>query len=377
MNDEASMEPRKELFIFAITKDITLDSAICDLIENSINSAKKLSGFKSLKGYRVDLYIDQNYNDKYDFVIRDNCGGITREDAKNRAFKLGNDFKDNKLGFGIGMKRALFKLADEYTLESYTLYDKFKIEMNVKEWVKKSTWKTPIKKNNNKENLESGVVISISKLNNKIEDELLSKEFQRNFITTIKINFEFALEAGFEINLNNKRLEYNSSLFAKNLLEDRKYIVSENEVILKIEHNSKRSCNYYGWNYVINGRNIIHGDKCILNNWHKNIKDNIYNFEKFVGFVFINGDNVSELPLNTSKDGIDINNSMYVKIQKYMVSAMDKTKEYFIDNERSIQYKKPISEIDELKVALKQQYNSDVGRKSFEMCLGEIRRSNK
>ena len=153
------MEPRKALFILAITKDIMLDSAICDLIDNSINAAKKLSKFKSLKGYRVDLYIGKKYNDKYDFVIKDNCGGIRREDAKNRAFTLGNDFIDNKRGFGIGMKRAIFKLADEFSVESYTLDDKFKIQMDVNKWGEKPRWKTPIKENNSKESLEPGVVI--------------------------------------------------------------------------------------------------------------------------------------------------------------------------------------------------------------------------
>lgn len=365
MSDEASMEPRKELFVSAITKDIKLESAICDLIENSINAAKKRGKFESLKGYRVNLYVGQNYKGKYNFVIKDNCGGITREDAKNRAFKLGNDFKDNKLGFGIGMKRALFKLADDFILESYTSNDKFKIHMNVKKWEKKLTWNIPIDDNNSNDNLEPGVIISISKLNDKIEDELLSKKFKRNLISTIKINFEFALEAGFEIYLNKKRIEYNSGLFAKNLLDDRTYIVNENEVRLKIEFNSKRSSEYYGWNYIINGRNIIHGDKTLLNDW----QDNKYSFEKFVGFVFIDGNNASELPLNTSKDGIDINNSMYIKIKNYMISAMNKTKEYFENNESSIQYKKPIKEINELKVTLKKKYNSDVGKESFEICV--------
>ena len=235
MSDEANMEPRKALFILAITKDIMLDSAICDLIDNSINAAKKLSKFKSLKGYRVDLYIGQKNNDKYDFVIKDNCGGIKREDAKNRAFTLGNDFIDNKLGFGIGMKRAIFKLADEFLLESYTLDDKFKIQMDVNKWAKKPRWKTPIKENNSKESLEPGVVISISKLNNKIEAELLSKEFERRLINTIKINFEFILEAGFEIYFKGEKIQ--------------------------LDYKSN------------------------LSNWKETIKNKEYNYDKFVGFV--------------------------------------------------------------------------------------------
>ena len=93
MSDMANMEPRKTLFILAITKDIMLESAICELIDNSIHAAQKISKFKSLKGYHIELWIGQKHNNKYDFVIKDNCGGITREDAINTAFKLGNDFK--------------------------------------------------------------------------------------------------------------------------------------------------------------------------------------------------------------------------------------------------------------------------------------------
>jgi len=157
------------------------------------------------------------------------------------------------------------------------------------------------------------------------------------------------------------------------LLDDRIYTINGNEVKLKIEHNSKRSSEFYGWNYVINGRSIIHGDKSILSNWQQIIKDDKYNYERFIGFVFINGDNVSELPLNTSKDGIDVNSNIYKIIQKHMMSAIEKTKEYFKDSEQSIQYKKPISEIQELKAALNKKYNADVGRESFEICLNKAR----
>lgn len=165
------------------------------------------------------------------------------------------------------MKRVFFKLVDDFILELYILNDKFKIYMNVKKWEKKLIWNILIDDNNSNDNLEFGVIILILKLNDKIEDELLFKKFKRNFISIIKINFEFVLEVGFEIYLNKKRIEYNSGLFVKNLLDDRIYIVNENEVRLKIEFNSKRSFEYYGWNYIINGRNIIYGDKIFLNDW--------------------------------------------------------------------------------------------------------------
>ena len=83
------------------------------------------------------------------------------------------------MGFGIGCIIFCFNLSDEFVLESYVLDDKFKIQMNVCEWERKSSWNIPIKEERRKENLESGVVISILKINNKIQDELLSRDFQK------------------------------------------------------------------------------------------------------------------------------------------------------------------------------------------------------
>ncbi|MBY6784331.1 ATP-binding protein, partial [Clostridium botulinum] len=185
--------------ILALTKDEKLDSAICELIANSINAAERLNNSKVLKGYRAELYIGKNNNIPYDFLMKDNCGGISREDAKNKAFKLGNDFKNYKLGFGIGMKRALFKLCEEFILESHTVNDSFKIQMNILDWEKKRGWNIPIKNNNRKTKLEPGVIISVPKLNKDIEKELLSQQFKKKLINKIKLNYETKLEAGFEI----------------------------------------------------------------------------------------------------------------------------------------------------------------------------------
>ena len=117
-NDMANMASTKEFFIFSITKDIKLDAAICELIDNSINAAQKLNVSNSPKRHHVDLYIGKTSTNSNEFLIKDDYEGITRKDAKNKAFVLGNDSKYYKSGFGIGMKRALFKLAEEFTLES-------------------------------------------------------------------------------------------------------------------------------------------------------------------------------------------------------------------------------------------------------------------
>ncbi|NFE72846.1 hypothetical protein FDC27_06865 [Clostridium botulinum] len=373
VNDIANMEPRKALFILALTKDEKLDSAICELIANSINAAERLNNSKVLKGYRAELYIGKNNNIPYDFLMKDNCGGISREDAKNKAFKLGNDFKNYKLGFGIGMKRALFKLCEEFILESHTVNDSFKIQMNILDWEKKRGWNIPIKNNNRKTKLEPGVIISVPKLNKDIEKELLSQQFKKKLINKIKLNYETKLEAGFEIYINGKRILCDDMKSNNNVLETGTYVFQGIELKIKIECNSKRSSDCYGWNYVINGDTIINGDKTSLSNWEETVKDSNYNYEKFVGFVYINGDDVSKLPLNTTRDGIDTNNEIYKVIQNRINTAIKNTRKYFISTERSIEYKKPVNEIEDLKRKLNKKSNADVGRETFRRCFENLK----
>ena len=57
------------------------------------------------------------------FQIEDNCGGITLDDAVNYAFTFGRQEEDQTENFsigvyGIGMKRAIFKIGNSISITS-------------------------------------------------------------------------------------------------------------------------------------------------------------------------------------------------------------------------------------------------------------------
>lgn len=109
-----------------LTKDITPSEAIFDLIDNSVDAARRC-----LDGSHVDQYgLPLNYEG---FVIRlhvgckhvylsDNCGGIEERELARRVFVTGKlSHQPYGIGgFGIGLKRALFRLGTKYALKSDT-----------------------------------------------------------------------------------------------------------------------------------------------------------------------------------------------------------------------------------------------------------------
>ncbi len=97
-----------------LPRDIKLEDAILDLIDNCVDGAmrqqkSKLKQKTPFKGYFAKLRLSAD-----GFEITDNCGGIPK-DYVEEAFSLGRPKvdKDKDLPtigmYGIGMKRAVFK----------------------------------------------------------------------------------------------------------------------------------------------------------------------------------------------------------------------------------------------------------------------------
>lgn len=85
-HDTAIASPTKEFFVRMITRDVTLEDCILDLIDNSIDSAWKLAGSPimnldddtDLSPYTITITANEET-----FNIVDNCGGMFIEAARN------------------------------------------------------------------------------------------------------------------------------------------------------------------------------------------------------------------------------------------------------------------------------------------------------
>lgn len=118
---KAAANPTKTFFVRMITRDISLEDCILDLIDNSVGGAWKcegsrpvgLAGGADLQKYRIAIDTSSD-----SFRIIDNCGGMSLTEAVDHAFSFGRQATDRtddySIGvYGIGMKRAVFKLGED------------------------------------------------------------------------------------------------------------------------------------------------------------------------------------------------------------------------------------------------------------------------
>ena len=124
VNDKPHIDamPTKAFFVDMLVKDIALERAVLDLVDNCIDGAKRLrpQSDPDFSGLTVTIRMtDQR------FEITDNCGGFDSDMAATYAFRFGRprdahntDFSAGQ--FGVGMKRALFKFGRYFEVHSST-----------------------------------------------------------------------------------------------------------------------------------------------------------------------------------------------------------------------------------------------------------------
>lgn len=331
--------PSKEFFINMITKDVSVESCILDLIDNSIDS------YKRNREYIKRGIIDIGFNKDEDcFYINDNCGGMSKEIAETKAFKFGNHVErfSKALGmYGIGMKRSIFKIGKDFSVYSKTDNDSFRVFMNIDKWVGIDDWKFYIEDINN--NFENGVHIKITQLNPSLQYYFSMKKNISDLITSIRNSYKSLLSNDIEIRINGQRISYEpENMFESDLLKIKTYIKTYNlqkvniKVVAGMGDPSPKDA---GWCIVANGRAIIEKDHTSLTGWESDynaeddgsIEEKFLNksipayhndFARFRGYVFLESENANDLPLNTTKDGIDKQHPIYKFIFNEMCKAL-------------------------------------------------------
>src|SRR5262245_25764588 len=119
-NRKANANPSKRFFTETLPRDISLSDCVLDLIDNSVHSLVSSADldvsqhlFLGTKAARVNASVDVGFTASK-FLVHDNCGGISIEDAEDHVFRFGEPASskaETGLGvYGIGMKRAFFKI---------------------------------------------------------------------------------------------------------------------------------------------------------------------------------------------------------------------------------------------------------------------------
>lgn len=362
MNDNNIIEgnPTKTFFIDMITRDISIEDAIIDLLDNSIDGANKINP-NDYSGLVIELNVNGD-----EFSIKDNCGGFSLETAQKYAFRFGRPDEapkgNNTVGrFGIGMKRSLFKIGKNFIVESESNEDHFIVEVDVDEWSKKKKtvivddgitatiddWNFNYKVIKNNSLGYKGTVIRVSNLNNEVKDLFVDSNFLTDLANDIQKLLNFSLLKGIQIILNGRLLkgqkiellysDESKPYYADGSIGDVKY-----RIIAGLGEIGEPKLS--GWYIYCNNRLVMEADTSNITGWGvPPIPKWHINYVMFRGLLFLDSAETLNLPLTTTKKGIDATSEVYktlLPLMKYaMVSVLDFLKQIPQMGDRANEYR--------------------------------------
>jgi len=332
--------PTKRFFVSMLTRDIELDHAILDLIDNSVDGAMRVLGKPTLAktpydGFEVKIKISKD-----SFSIEDNCGGIpdSRLDA---AFSLGRPQSDLDLDiptigmYGIGMKRSIFKIGNEAIVESSSS-DGVRTVTYDKKWMNSESadadnnWDLNIEYGKTRK--KRGVMIVIDDVRTEISKQFSNEAHVERLKRRIGIHFGYLILRGFSIYVNRKKitpktLHLYASREKKKSLNPFDYIGRVNGVRVRVtvgfystvhrdgggdEILTSMIKETPGISVLCNDRVILHNDTTFRTGWGTRTVPKFHTqFVAVAGLISFHSNDADTLPVNTTKTGIDMETEVY------------------------------------------------------------------
>lgn len=331
--------PTKDFFISMLIRDVSLKDAISDLVDNSIDGAKRLRGdIKNDSNLYQGLWVKITANAGV-FIIEDNCGGIDIDVARNYAFYFGrrkNAQSTSTIGvFGIGMKRSLFKLGNQINIESKAKNSTFYLPINVSEWAKTDKWEFKFEKF--EEDLEETEVknrktkIEVTELRQETIRKVSNQQFINELSQNIALQQMYNIHKGLKIYVNEIELpsKFLKLKYSKELpVVKWKSTFLDNEISVELSAGiGSKSLKDGGWYIFCNDRLIVGPEQSELSGWiggKKNSGTPKYHgqYQLFRGYVFFYSENPSVLPWNTSKNGINKEDPIFIAVRQEMINVM-------------------------------------------------------
>ncbi len=327
MGTIVKVSPTKEFFVEMITKDISLEDCILDLIDNSIDAARVASrgDISNLNDYFIELNINPE-----SFSISDNCGGISLHNAIDYAFYFGRRKDAPKdvnfsIGlYGIGMKRAIFKLGRKIEISSYTNEHKFIVPIDVDQWLISDKWDFELDPLENDK--PKGTYINVKSLRDDVSKEFTDPVFINSLFEIIGRDYASFLSRGLNIKINDKLVNgYNyavmeNSDFAPSLIsytDDGVNVEIRAGIAALPDDESDKPQKYqdvknYGWFVLCNDRVVLAADKSIKTIWGRDSFPVWHpQYNGFIGMINFRSEDSSLLPWDTTKRNINLSSSVY------------------------------------------------------------------
>ena len=349
---EAVAFPTKSFFVSMLTRDIELQDAILDLLDNCVDGILRTgkpdaANPKPYDGFSAEIIMAKDH-----FIIRDNCGGIPIDTAKKYAFAMGRPEGADALAtsatvgmYGIGMKRAMFKLGTLALVESWNDTG-FVVEVTP-EWMAAEGWAPlPMFELPDGKVLRGNTTITVYTLHEDVAAHFSKPAWIEEFRKSVSQHYSIILEKGFTVSVGDgvtPPIQVTGEPFR--LLETpaqgdkaiRPYIyigkLSGVDVEIYVglyrqlptseeldqEEETRGESDDAGWTVACNDRVVIWKDKTRLTGWGEATVPNYHGqFIAITGIVLLKCDDPRKLPLTTTKRGIDAGSIVYSEVKDLM-----------------------------------------------------------
>lgn len=345
--ESVPVRPVKSFFVYTLVRDISLEDAVLDLLDNCLDGILRTQGSNKgdnpYSGFRAEIKFDEN-----SFTISDNCGGIPWN-LHDYAFRIGraDDRKKDPKGtvgvYGIGMKRAIFKIGKNCLISTRNGKDNYEVKISP-EWIEeKENWEFPVYESPVKRK-EEGTTISISELYDGIKEHFGSLAFESNLKGIIATHYAFIIDKGLAVCVNGALIKPRPTklVFNKNRNTIQPFVFktktpegveifltvgftrpipSSNE-LLDEQESKKWSTVEAGWTVLCNDRAVLYCDRSIITGWGEaNVPRYHTQFIAISGIVEFKGD-ASKLPTTTTKRNIEASSPLYIQIKNKMREGM-------------------------------------------------------
>jgi hypothetical protein len=342
--------PTKRFFVSMLVRDIELDDAILDLIDNCVDGAMRVNPGKiaspdPFKNFEASITLKRN-----EFEISDNCGGIPSDQLED-AFSLGRPKLDKDrdiptIGmYGIGMKRAIFKIARSATVSSVHADLSVSVEYS-RDWLNPDNkeWDLPVTKINSQD-LKKGVIIHSRDLLPDIGRHFSNEAFINKLRFKISEHFGYIIQKGFTIKLNGipvraATLPLRSSNFSAQP-SIRAYdfhakigdvhvdvrigffraLVMEKEIDDETQSSTGRE--QAGISVICNDRVVLLHDRTIKTGWGDGGVPQFHpQFRAIAGLVIMASNNAEQLPLSTTKRDLDVGSEVFLQVRRACIEGI-------------------------------------------------------
>ena len=340
----ADARPTRHFFIDVLTRDIALEDAILDLIDNAIDALTRSENIDLSEQLvlspdthlgrvaKIEVRVSER-----EIRVTDFCGGIERDQVTNNVFRIGKTVPTDRSSigvYGIGLKRAVFKIGNAFEFTSKTVDAGFTVKVDdIDNWASDDSpdWNFPVadapaarSKNT------AGTMVRIWNLHDAIKRRIREGTLLTSLKNTVSRTYPLLLARFVSVTLNNSEIspdplpigasEHVAPAIDKLEMKNPDVRVTVLASVASPDPDERFSGAKAGWYIICNGRVVVTADKSDLTGWGTKHLPQFHSgkHRAFIGIVFFFSADPSALPWTTTKRGVDRDSIVFQRAQPVM-----------------------------------------------------------